>query len=330
MSVVCEYESADMASHVPTNTEMTTTSTRLDELTYVRHDESLVNHTTMKVGGAARWLAMPNNEDELVAVLEAAWRDGVRVQNLGGGSNMVASDAGFDGVVLKLGNGFATQRVDNDLLIAGGAAYLPKLTHFAVKNKLGNFEWACGIPGHVGGSVWGNAGARGFNGHGFESRDAQADLVSVTVFDRSGARRVLERRDLEFAYRKSSLGDLIVTEAVFKLKPLSETEAKRHTEAVAELLQIRRKTQPVNVPSAGCAWKNPQVDGCAGAGQLIEQMGLKGHQVGGAQISPVHANFVTNVHGASGDDVRGLLKDVEDRVLEARGIRLEREVRLLD
>ena len=310
---------------------MTTTSTRsLDELTCVRHDESLANHTTMKVGGAARWLAMPNNEDELVAVLEAAWRDGVRVQNLGGGSNMVASDAGFDGLVLKLGSGFAIQRVDNDLLIAGGAAYLPKLTHFAVKNKLGNFEWACGIPGHVGGSVWGNAGARGFNGQGFESRDAQADLVSVTVFERSGARRVLERRDIEFAYRKSSLGDLVVAEATFKLKPLSEDEAKRHAEAVTELLKIRRSTQPVNTPSAGCAWKNPNVEGCAGAGQLIEQIGLKGYTLGGAQVSDVHANFVINANSATGDDVRALLQNVEDRVLEVRGIRLEREVRLLD
>ena len=309
---------------------MTTTSTRsLEELACVRAGESLATYTTMKVGGGARWLALPNSDDELIAVLEAARRDGVRVQNLGGGSNLVASDEAFDGLVLKLGSGFATQRVEDDLLIAGGAAYLPKLTHLAVKNKLGNFEWACGIPGHVGGSVWGNAGARGFNGRGFESRDAQSDLVRVTVFDRTGAHRVLERRDIEFAYRRSSLGDLVVTEATFKLKPLSEIEAKCHAEAVAELLQIRRKTQPVNVPSAGCAWKNPQAEGCAGAGQLIEQMGLKGHSFGGAQISDVHANFVINANHATGDDVRALLQDVEDRVLEVRGIKLEREVRLL-
>ncbi len=294
------------------------------------HGEMLSRHTTIKVGGAARWMALPNSEDELVAVLQAAKKDGVRVQNLGNGSNMVPSDVGFDGLVLKLGSGFAWHRVEDNRLIAGGAMLLPVLTKVALKNRLGNFEWACGIPGAVGGSVWGNAGSRGFNGEGFEGRDAQADLVSVAVFDRSGTRRVLEKRELEFSYRRSSLGEMVVTEATFALKPLSEAQAKVHQEAVAELLRIRRETQPVSAASAGCAWKNPKVEGCASAGQLVEQLGLKGLQVGGAQVSTLHGNFVINAGGATGDDVRQLLAKVEHRVLDARGIQLEREVRLLD
>lgn len=311
---------------------------RLDEIT--RRDELLARHTTIKIGAAPRWFALPNSEDELVAVLEAAKSDGVRVQNLGGGSNTVPNDAVFDGLILKLGAGFAYQRIEGGKLVAGGAALLPFLTKFAVKNRLGNFEWACGIPGAVGGSIWGNAGSRGFNGREFEGRDAAADLESVTVFDRNARKRVLEKRDLEFAYRRSSIGDLIITEATFALKPLGENEAKTHAEAVRELLRLRRESQPVSAASAGCAWKNPKSADCASAkcasakcasaGQLIEQMGLKSFAVGGAKISEIHGNFVINASGASGANVRQLLQAVENRVLEERGIALEREIRLLD
>ncbi|HVF85508.1 MAG TPA: UDP-N-acetylmuramate dehydrogenase [Abditibacteriaceae bacterium] len=305
----------------------------LDELTAsgpVRNGESLSRHTTIKVGGTARWFALPDSEEELVVVLQAAQHDGVRVQNLGGGSNMVPSDKGFDGLVLKLGGGFAWHRVEGHKLVAGGATLLPLLTKFAVKNRLGNFEWACGIPGAVGGSIWGNAGSRGWNGHDFEGRDAQADLKSVVVFDRTGRKRVLDKGDIEFSYRRSSLGDLVVTEATFALKPLSEEQAKNHADAVKELLRLRRESQPVSAASAGCAWKNPKMEGCASAGQLVEQLGLKGLRVGGAEVSTLHGNFVINSGGASAEDVRQLLHNVEQRVLDARGIVLEREVRLLD
>ncbi len=309
------------------------TRLRLDELCahdFCARDESLACHTTIKVGGNARWFARPDNEDELTAVLRAAKNDGEQIQNLGNGSNLVAADAGFDGLVLKLGIGFATHHIEGDLLVAGGAVLLPLLTKFALKNNLGNFEWACGIPGAVGGSVWGNAGSRGWNGHDFESRDAAADLVSVEVFERDGTHRVLEKRDIEFSYRRSSLGEFVITKATFRLKPLSENQTKTHQEAVKELLSKRRETQPVSAASAGCAWKNPNADGCQSAGRLVEKLGLKGLRIGGAQISELHGNFVINSGDATGDDVRQLLRTVENRVLDATGIVLEREVRLLD
>ncbi len=297
-----------------------------------QRDEPLSRHTTMKVGGPARWWAQPQSENELGAVLRAAKRDGLALQTLGAGSNLVAGDAGFEGVVLCLGSGFAWHRVQGHRLTAGGAMLLPKLTKLALQHRLGDFEWACGIPGSVGGSVWGNAGARGWNGETekFESRDAGADLESLVAFDRSGERHELRRDDIEFAYRRSSLGELVVAEATFALKPLSETQANAHREAVKELLKIRRETQPVNAASAGCVWKNPRVEGCAGAGQLIERLGLKEMSVGGAQISAVHANFVVNTGGATGGDVRALMCQIEARVLQETGIQLEREVRLLD
>lgn len=303
--------------------------TALLDLPFVRTDEPLARHTTMKAGGPAALWVEPNDEGELT---EALWRihaAGAPLFVLGAGSNMVASDAGFDGVVLHLGRGFEERRTEGNLLIAGGAAYLPKLTHFAVANRLGNFEWACGIPGSVGGSLWGNAGARGFNGREMEGRDCAADFYSCVAFDRQGRRHELRRGEVEFAYRKSSLGELIVTDASFALLEVSEAEAARRKEAVKELLDIRRRTQPANAASAGCIWKNPKVEGCRGAGALIEELGLKGLSVGAAQVSEVHGNFVINQGGASAGEIRALIQQVEDTVREQTGITLEREARYL-
>jgi len=296
---------------------------------HARRDEPLAKHTTMRVGGPAAWWVEPQSEDELQVVLQAVARSGRPLQVLGAGSNIVAGDAGFDGVVLKMGVGFEASHVEGNRITVGGGFFLPKLTHLALENQLGNLEWACGVPGSAGGSIWGNAGARGFNGREWESRDAGSDLESLVVYDRSGRRHKLQRSDVEFSYRRSSLGELIVTEATFILKPLSEAETRTHRDAVKQLLKKRRETQPVNAACAGCIWKNPQLADCRGAGELIERLGLKGHRAGGAAISEVHANFIVNSGGATGADVRALIDDVEAKVFAASGVRLEREVRLL-
>lgn len=297
--------------------------------TYGLRDESLARHTTMRVGGTAQWWVEPQSEDELVAVLEAVRQSGQPLQVFGAGSNLVAEDAELEGVALKLGAGFAWHRVDGNHLLAGGATLLPKLTKFALQQRLGNLEWACGVPGSVGGSLWGNAGARGFNGAAMEARDAAADLESLVAYDRSGRRHLLQRGDIKFAYRRSSLAELIVTEATFALKSLDEQQAVAHREAVKALLQKRRETQPTNAASAGCVWKNPKLDDCRGAGELIERVGLKGHRVGGAAVSSIHANFVVNEGGATGTEVRALIREVEATVRRETGAQLEREVRLL-
>ena len=294
---------------------------------FARADESIARHTTMRVGGKTRVWAEPNTHEELSAFLEKNARVGVPLRILGGGSNVVPADDDFEGAVLHLGRGFEARRVEDKLLIAGGAAFLPKLVHFALENQLGNFEWACGIPGSVGASVWGNAGARGFNGREFEGRDSAADFAGCVAYDFEGKRHEFGKKDVEFAYRRSSLGDLIVTEARFSLKKLSAPQAAKHREGVRELLEIRRKTQPANAASAGCIWKNPKVEGCLSAGWLLEQNGLKNSHCGSARISDVHANFIVNAGGATGDQVRGLAEYVEDTILDQTGIRLEREAR---
>ena len=312
-----------------------TISNLLQTPTAFRADQTLARHTTMRVGGPIAQWAEPNNENELSAILQTVARRKTPLLVLGGGSNLVASDAGFDGVVLHLGRGFETARAEDNLLIAGGAMMLPRLTKIALQHNLGNFEWACGIPGSCGGSLWGNAGARGFNGQNFEGRDCAADFHSLVAFERNGKRVELTRDDVEFRYRKSSLGDLIVTEATFALKPLDEAETQRHKDAVRELLAIRRDSQPVNQASAGCIWKNPNAEdcakiGCRGAGELLEMLGLKDRSFGGARISPLHGNFIINENGATGDDVRALADSIENEVREKTGIILQREVRFLD
>lgn len=302
---------------------------QLLQLPFARQNEPLAKHTTIKVGGPARVWIEPNTELELAQFLQLNAKLQIPLYVLGAGSNIVAGENGFEGAVLHLGKGFAWQRVDESHLIAGAAALLPKLTHFTLENRLGNFEWACGVPGSIGGSLWGNAGARGWNGEAFESRDCAADFHSCIAFDRSGNRRELQRQDVEFAYRKSSLGELIVTEATFALKLLTSEQAREHKERVRELLERRRATQPANQASAGCIWKNPSVEGCAGAGALVEQLGLKGTAIGGAQVSPLHGNFVINAKGADAREIRELVEHVEREVKSRTGIELEREARFI-
>jgi len=304
-----------------------TWQTALLTLPFARANEALARHTTIRAGGAARVWVEPGSEDELVAFLELNARVGAPLYVLGGGSNVIPTDDGWDGALLHLGKGFEEARVEQSTLIAGGAAFLPKLTHFALDNQLGNFEWACGIPGSLGGSVWGNAGARGWNGKAFEGRDSAADFAGCVAYDRRGAHHELKRSDVEFAYRRSSLGEFIVTQARFSLKPLSEKQAAQHKEGVRQLLEVRRQTQPANAASAGCIWKNPVVEGCVSAGALVEQCGMKGRNCGPARVSEVHANFIVNTGGATGTQIRELARFVEEEVEDQTGIKLEREAR---
>ena len=297
-------------------------------LPFARADEPLARHTTIKVGGPARVWVEPNTPDELSYFLALNSQVGAPLYVLGAGSNIVPATDGYEGVMLHLGPRFAYHRFEGHKMVAGGAMFLPKLTSLANKHNLGNFEWACGIPGSVGGSLWGNAGARGFNGDQFESRDSAADFHHCVAYNRRGERVELGRNDVEFAYRRSSLGELIVVEASFALQPLSDEQTLRHKGAIRDLLEKRRNTQPVSAASAGCIWKNPSVEGCAGAGALIEQLGLKSCNIGGAHISEIHGNFLVN-KGGNAADVRALATHIEAQVKARTGIELEREARFL-
>ncbi len=276
----------------------------------------LARHTTIGTGGAARFFARPQTTDELLDALRWARDRDVPVEVIGLGSNVLVHDDGVDALVLKLGGELCAVRAEGDLLVAGGGATNAVCLHRARAEGLGGFEFASAIPGTVGGAVRMNAGA-----YGRELRDV---LVEAVVADADGI-RTLTGDELELAYRHSALrrGE-VVAEVRLHLEQ-SSTETVRRT--VAELLAQRKSTQPTNKRTFGSVFKNPTPE--LGAGRAIEACGLKGHRIGGAVISPRHANFIENDGGATSADCLALMAEARRRVHERFGVVLEHEVRLL-
>jgi UDP-N-acetylmuramate dehydrogenase len=277
---------------------------------------ALARFTTIGTGGPARWFARPETLDELVHALAWAAENGVEVETIGLGSNLLVADAGVDAVVLKLSGELAAARVEGETLVAGGGAANAVALHRARAAGLGGFEFAVAIPGTAGGGVRMNAGAYG--------RDWRDVLIGAVVVDAHGT-RTLDADELELSYRHSVLGPgQVVAEVRFRLEPRPPAEVKA---LAAELLAQRKATQPTNKRTFGSVFKNPA--GGRGAGQLIEESGLKGHRIGGAQISPRHANFIENPGGASSADCLALMVEARRRVLEQFGVVLEHEVQFL-
>jgi UDP-N-acetylmuramate dehydrogenase len=225
-------------------------------------------------------------------------------------------DAGVDALVVKLSGELASARVDGELLVAGGGAANAVCLHRARAAGLGGFEFASAIPGTAGGGVRMNAGAYG--------REWSDVLVDAVVVDADGP-RTLGAEELGLSYRHSGLepGE-VVAEARFRLDPSSEADVKAKA---AELLAQRKATQPTNRRTFGSVFKNPSPE--LGAGRAIEECGLKGHRIGGAVISPRHANFIENADGATSADCLALMAEARRRVREQFGVELHHEVQLL-
>jgi UDP-N-acetylmuramate dehydrogenase len=276
----------------------------------------LTRYTTIGTGGPARWFARPESTDQLRAVLAWARSEDVPVEVLGLGSNVLVADDGVDALVVKLAGELAAVRVEGDELVAGGGATNAVCLHRARDAGLGGFEFASAIPGTVGGGVRMNAGA-----YGREFRDV---LVAAVVVDGDDARR-LGVAELDLSYRHSSLrSGEVVAEARIRLERSTPADVKAR---VAELLAQRKASQPTSKRTFGSVFKNP--DGSPGAGRMIEECGLKGFAIGGAVISPRHANFIENAGGATSSDCIALMAEARRRVLERFGYELEHEVRLL-
>ncbi|HET7127613.1 MAG TPA: UDP-N-acetylmuramate dehydrogenase [Gaiellaceae bacterium] len=276
----------------------------------------LSRYTTIGTGGAARSFVRPKTLDELVEVVAEARDENVPVEVIGLGSNVLVADDGVDALVLKLDGELAAARVEGDLLIAGGGAPNAVCLHRARAAGLGGFEFASAIPGTAGGGVRMNAGAYG--------REWREVLVDVVVVDENGP-HLFTPDDLALSYRHSSLGPGdVVAQARFRLEPSSPEAVKAK---VAELLRQRKSTQPTNKRTFGSVFKNPSSE--LGAGRAIEECGLKGHQVGGALISPRHANFIENAGGATSADCIALMAEARRRVHERFGVELEHEVQFL-
>jgi UDP-N-acetylenolpyruvoylglucosamine reductase len=279
----------------------------------IDHDVPLGRLTTIGTGGPARALARPRTLAELAEALRFAAAEGLEILVVGLGSNVLAADDGVDALVLRLEGDLASVDVRDGRLDAGGGTTNAVCLHRARSAGLGGFEFACAIPGTAGGGVRMNAGAYG--------RDWSDVLVRALVVTGEGE-SWLSREELGFAYRHSSLtSKQVVARVEYRLEPRPPAEIKA---AIAELVGQRKATQPTNKRTFGSVFKNPP--GEVGAGQMLELCGLKGHRIGGAVISPMHANFIENAGDASSADCVALMVEARRRAHEQFGVDLEREV----
>lgn len=280
-------------------------------------EEPMAKHTSFRIGGPADVLAQPGNEAELAELLKRAAHHAVPVTLVGNGSNLLVRDKGIRGLVIKLSNLFSSITVAGNVLTFGSGISLAMASKKAASLSLSGLEFAVGIPGTIGGAVYMNAGA-------YDGEMAKV-VTSVQVMDRQGQSSQLKAEELDFSYRHTALQNsgLIVTSVTVSLQP---GEAESIKAKMDDFSQRRIAKQPLELPSAGSMFKRP-----VGyfAGTLIEQTGLKGYTVGGAQVSTKHAGFVVNVGGATAKDVLQLIRDVQDRVLAAQGVQLEPEVLVL-
>jgi UDP-N-acetylenolpyruvoylglucosamine reductase len=276
----------------------------------------LSRFTTLGTGGPARAFARPESLEELEQALAFARERGLQVATIGLGSNLLVADEGFDGLVLKLAGGLAQAEVDGDLLIAGGGASNAVCLHRARAAGLGGFEFACAIPGTTGGGVWMNAGAYGGEWAGI--------LERALVVDGDGP-EWRTPKELGLSYRSSDLrrGE-VVARVEFRLTARPPGEIKA---LVADLQAQRKAAQPTKKRTYGSVFKNPGHE--ITAGRMLDACGLKGHKIGGAQISPRHANFIENAGEARSSDAIALMAEARRRAKEQFGVELEHEVEFL-
>ena len=279
----------------------------------------LAHRTSYRIGGPAAMLAVCHTPEALARVIEVLGGQGVEWVLLGKGSNMLVADEGFDGCVVVLGRDFSRIEVSRDdaTITAGAAVPLSRVVQEAMRNSLSGLEFACGIPGTLGGAVSMDAGTRReWIGH---------RIGSLVVLRPGEGLRRLYGSDVEWGYRWSGLGPTdIVLEATLVLEPGEKDVIAAEME---RLLARRRATQPMGKPSCGSVFRNPV--GPKGAAKLIDECGLKGYAVGGAQVSPVHANFIVNNGRATAADVLAVMRTMHNRVREASGVDLQPEVKFL-
>lgn len=273
---------------------------------------SLKKYNTYRIGGIVKYLVVPNDIESLQGLVKYLNDNQIKYMILGNGSNVIFSDKLYDGVIVKLDK-LNRVEIDDLQVTAEAGVMLPKLVQACVNNNLQGLEWAAGIPGTVGGSIVGNAGA-------YKSEISDF-LINVTVIDKNGNIKTLNSSEIDFKYRHSSLKDklrgLVVIGAVFSLMPGNKEESLR----VMEDRRTRRvESQPLEYPSAGSVFRNPEGDF---AGRIIEcDVKLKGKTIGGAKVSEKHANFIVNYDNASSQNVKDLIDLIHTKVLENNNIDL--------
>ncbi len=281
----------------------------------VRPAQPLAECTRFKLGGTAEYFAEPNSVEELAALVRRCCEEEVPVRVLGGGSNVLVRNEGVSGVVVRLSApAFSEIAVDGQSINTSGGTKLATLISRAVREGLSGLETLVGIPGTVGGALHGNSGTHGGDIGQWTSR--------ATIMTRAGEILQRERDDLVFAYRQSSLDELVILNAEFQLE---EDDPEQLVKSMQKQWIVKKASQPMSHQNAGCIFKNPRG---MSAGLLIEQAGLKGVKVGGAEVSQQHANFIIAHEGATSQDVLRLIDTVRSQVAERLGIELENEIEI--
>ncbi len=298
-------------------TDLTALQKNLTASCELKYNEPMANHTSFRIGGGAEIMAFPKNESELSELLASAKKQNVKPVILGAGTNVLAPDAGLKGLVICLKDALdGMELLDGNRIRVMAGVTMTRAAVFAANHGLSGLEFAHGIPGTVGGGVYMNAGAYG--------GEICQVCECVEVMKPDGQILTLNNKEMAFSYRHSALeetGDIVLA-ATFRLEEKSAVDIKAK---MRELMAKRSASQPLDLPSAGSAFKRP-VGGYAAA--LIDEAGLKGFAVGGAAISTKHAGFAVNLGGATAEDVKSLLAQVSDIVYARSGIRLEPEVRI--
>ena len=283
----------------------------------ILYNEPMKNHTSFKVGGPADIFIEPDDSTELVKAIKDLREQGLSYYIIGNGSNLLVSDKGLRGAVIKIGEKFGSVSIDNDIITAESGVLLSTLSKMAAREGLTGMEFASGIPGSLGGAVTMNAGA-----YGGEMKDI---VEWVEILDQDLNIKRLKNDEMKFMYRKSIIepGKHIVLRCCIRLKKGNKDEIDNK---MAELAEKRRSKQPLHLPSAGSTFKRPEG---YFAGKLIEDAGLRGFSIGGAQVSTLHCGFVVNNGDATAKDVYDLIRHVQKTVFEKFNVMLEPEVKIL-
>jgi len=284
----------------------------------VKPNEPLLNHTTIKIGGPADLFIEPSSVDNLKKVMEVIKKNSINWRAIGRGSNLLVSDKGIEGAVIKLSTGLDHLEINDTEITVGGGYSLVSLATSISKKGLSGLEFASGIPGSVGGAVYMNAGAHG--------SDISKILTKAHILFDDGSIEWLSNQEMEFSYRTSILQKKrpgIVIEAVFKL---IQGDRAAIVAQMQKNKDYRKETQPWNFPCAGSIFRNPLPNY---AGKLIEDAGLKGYSIGGAKISEMHGNFIVNAGNATAEDVLTLIQYVKDTIFTLYEIKMETEVEII-
>lgn len=283
----------------------------------ILYNEPMKNHTTFRIGGAAKILLLPDTDAEIISVMRLCKEENVACFIMGNGSNLLVSDRGFDGVIIKLFKNFSRVDIEDNIITAEAGAGLSGLSAEAMKHVLAGLIFASGIPGTVGGAVYMNAGA-----YGGEMKDI---VFETEYIDKDLNIRTVKGDDHGFSYRNSifqrNSGVILRT----RMK-LFKGDKESIAADMEKLARQRREKQPLNLPSAGSAFKRPEKDYAA---KLIDDAGLRGFSIGGAQVSEKHAGFIVNKGGASAEDVLMLLEFVKSAVHRSFGVVLQEEIRFI-